>query len=131
MATEDLRVESLTYVLTTNPYTAFSEDAQTVTLEGESFIARLERGILNVTIKDDFTTDFEARQAVEPHLQEWEMVAALHNLSPLFSFRFESSSITNRAAPPGTHDVRLGDTFHFSDSLSERHRPQQLSGAAL
>jgi hypothetical protein len=115
---EDLRVESLTYSVVPVGGTSFSEEAEPVTLEAEGFTATLERGTLNATMKNDYSTEAEAREVVEPHLQAWEAVASLRQGRPLFSFRYGGSRTINRAAPPGNHDVRDSGVAHLTGSLT-------------
>jgi hypothetical protein len=116
--TEDLRVETLSYALDTEPEQSFAEDAAPVTLGTDAFEARLAAGTLIVNMKADIASEAEARELVEPHLRAWELDADLSYGRPLFRFRFTGSSIVNRAAPPGIHDLRINATVEASTAVA-------------
>ncbi|HWO93951.1 MAG TPA: hypothetical protein VNL92_04240, partial [Dehalococcoidia bacterium] len=81
----DPHLESLTYTLVPGADTSYRDEAEPVTIETDDFTARLERGALNVTMKDHHSSEDSARAIVDPYLRAWETVEALESGRPEFT----------------------------------------------
>jgi hypothetical protein len=101
----DPHVERLHYRLQTDDTTSFAATAQRVRADTAAFTAELADDRLLVGLIDHYSNEAEAREAVEPYLQAWEIKHALRVGGRREAwFEFDRSEIVDRnPPPPGTH----------------------------
>lgn len=75
-------------------------DPPPVDWETPTFQAHLDRGILRVNLRAHFPTEAEARAAVEPLLEAWEIDVALTHGQREIEFAFKRSHLVDRDPPP-------------------------------
>jgi hypothetical protein len=75
-------------------------DPPPVNWETAVFQAKLDRGVLRANLREHFATEAEARAAVEPFLQTWEIDVALAHGGREITFPFKQSHVVDRDPPP-------------------------------
>jgi hypothetical protein len=75
-------------------------DPPPVNWETAVFQAKLDRGVLRANLREHFATEAEARAAVEPFLQTWEIDIALEHGGREITFAFKQLYVVDRDPPP-------------------------------
>jgi hypothetical protein len=80
-----------------------------------AFSCRLEGGWFVARPQEHFSSESEARGALEPHLRAWEIRAELEE-GQWIEFRFDSSQIVDREEGGAVTRLTVTDTLHISGS---------------
>lgn len=97
----DLQVEQLVYRLETGEGLRFAEPPP-LPVDTAGFNARLENGILTVTMKDHYASVEAAKERVGPFLRNWELAEALVHGKREMWFTYQDCKIVDRADPNAT-----------------------------
>ncbi len=114
----DPHVQWIEYELRT---TWLFDDPQPLEWRGEHFDITLANGVLRVTMRSHFPSEQEARSAVEPFLQDWEIhTALLQGSRREMRFEFRYAGVIDRDPPPPDSkiDVTASGSLTFSSSIS-------------
>lgn len=117
----DPHIERLHYKIASNPGIRYEgTEPTTVTTPLGEF--ELSDGSLVVTPEEHFSSEAQARRAIEPFLRSWEMEADLRDQIRSIRFEFERTDVVDRAPPkPGegaTLNVELGEVVLVGESVS-------------
>jgi hypothetical protein len=82
--------------------------------ETDSFLFRLEAGVLTATPKGHFSTKEDARAVVERYLQAWELHHALKNGRRNVTFKYENAKIIDRIPPDSGAHLLLAVTGEYA-----------------
>lgn len=102
----DPHVESLQYHIETDGSCSY-ESPPPVEYEKDGFRARLEEGVLTVTMKEHHASAASARKAVAEFLRSWEIQAALSVGRGCLRFEHDSAKVVDRHPSPGTNTLVL------------------------
>lgn len=94
----DPHVETLTYLLQTDGSVHYTDPAP-VAFDSSTVSFHLAAGVLSVRPFGHFTSEQEARDAVEPYLRMWEASAFLNAGKAELLFEFRDSRIVDRNPP--------------------------------
>lgn len=101
----DPQVEELIYHIEPGEGLRF-KDPPPIEDETDAFRMTLANGVATFSMKEYYSTERDARQAVDGYLRAWELDVALQHDSYHLRFMFDRSSIIDRAPlpppPPGT-----------------------------
>ncbi len=103
-AVKDPRVARLHYQVLPGEYVVFQDPPSTAwsTLAG---ILEVHAGHATIELTDHYPTEDEARQAVQPYLDAWEVSAGLSfpTRQRPFRFQFQTADVIDQAAAAGSH----------------------------
>jgi hypothetical protein len=96
----DPHVEALHYKLVLDDGVSFAKGAAPVTRQLPGFTVRLADDELTVTMHDHYSTEQDARRAVDGYLRAWRAHASLATNRAEFEFKFTRSEIVDLNPPP-------------------------------
>ena len=94
----DPHVTSLHYAVTSDESTSY-QDPPPVTVVDTLGTFLLVDGKLTVEPAEHYSSEADARAAIEPYLRAWEMAADLSGHSAELQFQFETADIVDRPTP--------------------------------
>lgn len=102
----DPHVEALFFSVFSTPGTKYVDPAVLRSTQplGEFTI---DQGILTVRPAEHFSSEREARGAIEPYLRSWEADADLRTAPGAIRFKFERSVVVDRAPPLPGHQISI------------------------
>ena len=109
----DPHVVALIYRITHSDRVNFDE-AEPLEFETSQFIVRVEKGTARFTLKADYSNVTEARAAIEPFVDMWEMWDALNPELSGFRLVYSTSEIIDRNRPPGNYGRLLLPAIRMS-----------------
>jgi hypothetical protein len=112
----DPHVESLQYRLCDSETTVFANPPD-VPFENAEFRGVLSNGVLNLTPKEHYASEFEIRPLAEAFVRAWEVSAGVMLGVQDFRFRYGGAAVIDRAPAPGFRNVSVSDTILVSDSV--------------
>ena len=94
-------------------------DAEPLVQDDELFCIRADKGEVTLEPKNHYTTEEEARGAVEGFVRRWEFEAALRARSGDFRLLYEGVDIIDRSPPPLPPGVVRVDPVNFRFRVSK------------
>ena len=98
----DPHIEALIYRVEHGP-TVDYDKAEPLEYASSIFNVRIENGQARFELKEHFATEEAARDAVEPFIRAWEVVAGLDQGPNRFALVFDTSEVIDRDPPPGVN----------------------------
>ena len=112
----DPHVEALIYVVEHDNSSDYSL-AKTVELEHTTFRLKLEGSEARFEFKEDYPTQQQAQQAIQPFIQQWELRASLKSGPGTFTLKFNRAEMIDRKPTPGVISVSASPvSFNFTVS---------------
>lgn len=127
------RVEWLRYELKVGQGFEFT-DPPAVQFSPPGFTGELKDGVLTVRPVEEYSSEEEARVALEPHLEAWSMHALLGDGVRL-SFQFRHAEVVDQEPKEGVHHVvvkmRSATSARATVTVVRRRYPQPADGLAV
>ena len=113
----DPHVEALIYVVEHDKSSDYSR-AKTIEIEHATFRLKLEDGEARFDLKEHYPTPQQAKEAIQPFIQQWELKASLTSGPDTFTLKFKGSEIIDRKPTPGVISVSADPvSFNFTTSI--------------
>ncbi len=114
----DPHVEALIYLIEHDSTVSY-EDAEPIEIDRPDFCLKVEDGRARFELKEHYATAGEARDALQPFVDQWAFEETLRIGTGQFALRFDRSEIKDRNPTPGVHSVAAGPVrFHFTVSAA-------------
>ena len=91
--------------------------AETVEEERSTFRLTLQDGEARFELKEDYASPQQARKAIQPFIEQWELRTSLAYGPGNFALRFKRSEMIDRDPEPGVISVSA-DAAHFNVAIS-------------
>ena len=89
--------------------------AQPLAFENDQFVVSLKDGKARFELKEHYSTEQQAREAVEPFIRNWRFDAELRRDPDCFVLDFDKAEIIDRSPTPGVIKVNAAPArWHFS-----------------
>lgn len=105
----DPHVEALIYVVEHDSTVTYG-DATPVEVDRPEFLVTIEEGHARFELKEHYATSAEARDGVQPFIDQWEFEASLETGPGQFALLFDEAEIVDRNPTPGTVSVSARPT---------------------
>ena len=112
MAMNDPHVSAIHYFVEHDDSVDY-RDAAPLVCEDELFCIRADKSEVVIEPKNHYTTEEEAKRAVEGFVRRWEFEAALHARSGEFRLLYAGVDIIDRSPPPPPPGVVMVDPVNF------------------
>ncbi len=131
----DPHVEALIYVIEHDSTVSY-EDAKPIEIDRPDFCLKVEDGRARFELKEHYATAGEARDALQPFVDQWAFEETLRTGPGQFALRFDHSEIEDRHPTPGViavsaHPVRFNVTVSTPTVTLFGHYPLPPSDAAM
>ena len=100
----DPHVDALIYVVEHDESSDYSA-AKAVEIEDTKFRLRLEGNEARFEMKEHYPTWYDAQQAIQPFIQQWELRSSLQSGPGTFTLKFKRPEIIDRQPTPGVISV--------------------------
>ena len=91
--------------------------AETIEEERSTFRLTLQDGEARFELKEDYASPQQARKAIQPFIEQWELRTSLASGPGNFALRFKRSEVIDRDPEPGVISVSA-DAVHFNVAVS-------------
>ena len=115
----DPHIEALLYVVEHDDSIDY-DNATPLHFDGPAFRLTVDDGEARFEMKEHFSTEENARAAVEPFIDRWEFEASLRSGPGQFNLRYRQPVIVDRNPTPGVVTFTVYETLLISDEFSFR-----------
>ena len=91
--------------------------AETIEAERSTFRLTLQDGEARFELKEDYASPQQARKAIQPFIEQWELRTSLAYGPGNFALRFKRPEMIDRDPEPGVISVSA-DAAHFNVAIS-------------